>query len=492
MKRTLSISLCLILALSIACSWSGNASSHEPLPLPQPIPLSSSPSFSDIQHHRAKDAVEKWAGYGLTHGSVGSLYRPDDDITRAELGAFIVHLIGYWDTNAPQPHDVSESDWFHGDIMKLIAANVIRSSNGYARPLDFATREEAVVLIARAFRISEQLESEINFIDRDGISPWAKGLVHNMQLAGYLAIFNNEFMPDKYITRAEVIMIFDSMFGAFYDKPGTYSDTVEGSLIIRSSGVVLAGAWIKGNVYVVEGLGSDGYYTIDEDTVVDWYVYVRAGRFNPFPHIDPNAPMIALTFDDGPTATTVSILDTLEAYNARATFFIVGRNIAAHQDTIRRAVGLGCELGSHTWFHKKLTSMSASELVEDAERVSDALFDVAGVRPVFVRPPDGSYSAATNSSVGSMGMATAYWSIDPKDWSHRNAETTRTRVLDAVKDGSIILLHDLVVSTGTAVQTLVPALIKRGYQLVTVSELLTYSEIGIEPGVLYFSKFNYR
>ncbi|MCL2046883.1 MAG: polysaccharide deacetylase family protein [Oscillospiraceae bacterium] len=457
-----------------------------------PVATTNHVGFIDIENHEAKSAIEKWARKGVIPAANDGLFRPDDDISRAELAAIIVRLIGYSDISCEKPFDISESDWFYSDIMKLVSANVIRLSNGYARPFDSATREEAIVMIARAFRIADRIESEIYYIDSDEISTWALGLVHYMQQSGYLRIFDNRLMPSKNITRAETIMMIDSMIAEIYTEPGIYSETIEGSLIISSSGVVLSGATIKGNIYVVEGIGQDGYFTIDENTVVDWYVYVWAGRHNPFPHINPNAPMVALTFDDGPTSTTVAILNTLEAYNARATFFVVGRSIYAHQDTLRRAVSLGCELGSHTWTHRRLTSMSADELIRDTERVSNAIFDVAQVRPVFVRPPEGSYNAASNRTVGSMGMATVFWSVDPQDWSHRNANTTNTRVLNAVKDGAIILLHDLVVSTGTAVETLVPALIESGYQLVTLSELLTYSDIGIEAGAFYVSKYSYR
>ena len=483
MKKTISFILCLVMMAYAVSPAIG---------VPELPPAQAFAQFSDIENHEAKAAIEKWVGYGVTHGSYGGLFRPDDEINRAELAAILVHLIGYTSQSAQKPFDINENDWFYNDIMKLVAANVMRGSNGYVRPYASVSREEAVTIIARAFKISERLDGRINFVDSNNISTWAKGLVHNMQLAGYLTFFGDEFSPTKKITRSEVILILDAMFAAYYSQPGVYSGTIDGNVIIKSAGVFLVDANIQGDVYIVEGIG-DRYYTIDENTVViDGSIYARSGRRNPYPYIDPESPMVALTFDDGPTKTTAIILDTLEEYDARATFFVVGKYISTHKDTLIRAVSIGCELSSHTWAHTKITAMTKEELIRDTQRVSDALFDAVQIRPVLLRPPDGSYSTETNNTVGTMGLATVYWSLDPKDWSHRDAETTNQRVLDGVKDGSIILLHDLVESTGTAVRTLVPALMDAGYQLVTVSEMLEYSDIGIRPGAFYISKYRYR
>ena len=448
-------------------------------------------SFHDIDKHNAKTVIERWAKYGVVKGSPDGRFRPDDNITRAELAAIIAHLTGYSSQSAQKPLDIDEKDWFYSDIMKLLAANVLRGAKGYVRPHDSATREEAVIIIARTFKISERLDGRIDFLDRNDISSWAKGLISNMKVSGYLDIFGDTFLPHEYITRAEVLLIVDSMFAAYYAQPGTYSESVNGNVIINSPNVVLKNARIEGDLYIMEGVGN-GYYTLDSNTVIKGRVIITGGKANPYPHIDPSAPMVALTFDDGPTITTVKILDTLETYNARATFFIVGKNIDAHKDTLRRALDLGCELASHTWSHTSLTSMSTDSLITDAERVSNAIFKTVGIKPVFVRPPGGSYSSAANSAFGTIGMAIAMWSIDPQDWSHLNSDTTYTRIMNNLKDGAIVLLHDLVPSTGTAVEKLIPDLIENGYQLVTLSEMLTYSTVGIKPGVLYVSKYEYK
>ena len=452
---------------------------------------SRSADYIDIVDHAGESAIKKWSEYGIIYGGKNGYFWPDGQVTRSDMAASLVQLIGYPLKPAQEPYDIGENTWVYNNMMKLIAANVIQGSDGYVRPYDPTTREEAVTAIARAFNISNSFEGDGVFADWDDISSWAKGYVKNMWSAGYLGHFGEEFIPKNKITRAEFIMIIDSMFAAYYAQPGVYTGTIDGNIIIRSPGVAFMDAQINGDVYIVEGVG-DGYYSFDRNTVIEGELIVRAGVENPLAYIDPDKPMVALTFDDGPTGTTVSILNTLEAYGARATFFVVGSRIANNNDTLRRAVSLGCELGGHSWSHASLTTMGINNLIWDTDRVRNALYDAAGVWPTLVRPPNGSYNSTVVNTLGSIGVSTIYWSIDPQDWSHRNANTTYNRIMSNIKDGAIVLMHDLVPSTATAVQWLVPELIDRGYQLVTVSEMLTYSDIGLEPGKLYVSKYNYR
>ena len=429
----------------------------------------------------------RWARRGIILGDEHGDLRPDGVITRAEIAAIINRLVGYSSQATETPRDVSVSDWFYSDVMKLKAANVMQGSDGYFRPRDLMTREEAITTISRAFRISGQINNSAPFSDWDQINDWAKGYVSNMWEAGYLGDFGDELSPQSYITRMEAILIIDSMFEEIYAQPGTYSETIAGNVIIRAPGIKLIGAHIQGDVYIVEGVG-DGYYTIDESTVIDGEIFAFSGRRNPYAYIDPEAPMVALTFDDGPSPTTPRILDTLETYGARATFFVVGQMVASYAETEQRAVRIGCELAGHTWSHTAMTSMSESTLIADTERVANAIYETVGVRPTIVRPPYGSVNSSVLSSLGSIGIPAIYWSIDPQDWSHGNASTTYSHIMDRVQDGAIVLMHDIVASTATAVEWMVPELIAKGYQLVTVSELLAYSDGGLQPGTLYYSR----
>ena len=187
--------------------------------------------------------------------------------------------------------------------------------------------------------------------------------------------------------------------------------------------------------------------------------------------VDPSRPMIALTFDDGPAAPDNRILAALEAVGGRATFFMVGQNVKGHPDIIRRMMADGCELGNHSWSHPQLNKLSAGEVRSQISRTNDAIAAVAGHGATVMRCPYGATGGSVKSVLGDMGYASILWSIDTLDWKTRNASSTVSSVLNNVKDGDIILMHSLYGATAEAVETMVPELVRRGYQLVTVSEL---------------------
>lgn len=204
-------------------------------------------------------------------------------------------------------------------------------------------------------------------------------------------------------------------------------------------------------------------------------------------NIDLTKPMVALTFDDGPSAAnTPVILSYLEQYGARATFFVLGQKAAANADILQRMVADGCEIGNHTWNHESINKISADALVGVLNSTNDAVQAACGVRPIIMRPPGGGYNDASLATVGSLGMSAYYWSIDTRDWEHRNAAKTVEKVLNNVKDGDIILMHDIHGCTAESAATIIPELINRGYQLVTVTELAN-ARGGAQPGQIYFN-----
>lgn len=203
-------------------------------------------------------------------------------------------------------------------------------------------------------------------------------------------------------------------------------------------------------------------------------------------NVDPTKPMIALTYDDGPSAVTAKILDSLEANGARATFYMVGNRMGNHQSTIQRMQALGCELGSHTWNHVYLTRLSAEGIHGNLNQLDSSLQTIAGVRSVTMRPPGGFINSSVQSALASYGQPAIMWSIDTLDWKTRNAQSTINTVLGNVKDGDIILMHDLYGATADASAVLIPELMNRGYQLVTISELAACRG-GMQPGQVYHS-----
>ncbi len=177
---------------------------------------------------------------------------------------------------------------------------------------------------------------------------------------------------------------------------------------------------------------------------------------------------VALTYDDGPSKYTNTILDCLELYGAKATFFVVGNSVYAYPDVLLRAHSLGMEIGNHTVTHPKLTSISVASAISQLSQNAGVVENVTGKRPTLVRPPYGSYN---QSIINSAGAPFILWSIDTLDWKTRNAQKTVDAVLSDVDDGDIILMHDLYLPTAQATEIIVPKLIKMGFDLVTVSEL---------------------
>ena len=211
----------------------------------------------------------------------------------------------------------------------------------------------------------------------------------------------------------------------------------------------------------------------------------EAPELNEGTAVDPSKPMIALTFDDGPSASvTGRILNALEQNGGRATFFVVGSRVQSNAASILRAYQLGCEIGNHTYGHKYISKLSADGIRSELATTNQLVANVTGVSPVLMRPPGGFYDSASLGTVGELGMSAIMWSIDTRDWQHRNAQKTIDNVLSQVKDGDIILMHDLYTASAEAAEYLIPELTRRGYQLVTVSELAAYRG-GLAPGHVY-------
>lgn len=201
-------------------------------------------------------------------------------------------------------------------------------------------------------------------------------------------------------------------------------------------------------------------------------------------NIDTSKPMVAITYDDGPSSVTGKILDILEKNGAKATFFQIGNQVESYPDVEKRINSLGCELANHTWEHKWLSSLDVDGINYQLDHTSDTVESITGRRPKLMRPPGGFYNETVQAEAD---MPMIYWSVDTEDWKTRDAKKTISAVLDHVKDGDIVLMHDLYEQTAEASETIIPELIKRGYQLVTVSELAQARGVSMENGKVYYS-----
>ena len=209
-----------------------------------------------------------------------------------------------------------------------------------------------------------------------------------------------------------------------------------------------------------------------------------AEPYEPAKSLDPTKPIVALSFDDGPSAkATNRILDTLEKYNITATFFIVGDMAENHEAILSRAVSLGCEIGNHTTTHKtNFKNAEIEAILEELDGVDRIVKAAIGEETQLIRPPWGSY---TQEALDATGRPFINWSVDTLDWKTRDADAVFEAVKNDARDGYIILMHDIYESTAEAVEMVVPWLIENGYQVCSVSEMFAARGISLEPGNMY-------
>lgn len=200
--------------------------------------------------------------------------------------------------------------------------------------------------------------------------------------------------------------------------------------------------------------------------------------------IDPSKKMVAITFDDGPGPYTKKIVNCLKKNNSTATFFVVGQNVSSYKSSVKAAYKIGCEIGNHSWNHANLAKLSSSQIKSQMSKTDKQVKKAIGKKTTLMRTPYGSCGGAVKKSVG---KPIILWSIDTLDWKTRSKSKTVSCVMNNAKDGDIILMHDIHKPTMNAALTIIPKLRKKGYQLVTVSELAKYRGYKLKKGKTYSS-----
>lgn len=203
--------------------------------------------------------------------------------------------------------------------------------------------------------------------------------------------------------------------------------------------------------------------------------------------IDPNKPMVAFTFDDGPySPVTDRLVAAFEKVKGNCTFFNVGErweeNYTSYINSGIHAVNKGNEIGVHSYNHIELTGLSPSSVKKQINKSCKLIQERTGQTVNLVRPPYGSIDETVSDNVGKPMIL---WSLDSYDWSTRDSKVIYRNVYNNIKDGSIVLMHDLYEATADAVELLLPKLKKQGYQFVTVSELYEYRDIELKDGQAY-------
>ena len=195
--------------------------------------------------------------------------------------------------------------------------------------------------------------------------------------------------------------------------------------------------------------------------------------------------VLAMTFDDGPHPTlTPKLLDILKARNIKATFFVIGKNARTYPHIIRRILEEGHEIGNHTYTHCSLTSRSDDQIRREIQQSEDALA-LAGCRPHFIRPPYGAVnSRIKNLMFSDFGYSTIMWSVDPQDWRRPGVSVVTSRLVNGAHKGAILLAHDIHPPTIQAMPATFDQLLAKGYQFVTVSQLMNLEKANNPLGVI--------
>lgn len=198
--------------------------------------------------------------------------------------------------------------------------------------------------------------------------------------------------------------------------------------------------------------------------------------------IDKSKKMIALTFDDGPNYNTSKIIDVLNKYDIKATFFVLGSRAINNKDILKKMADSGMEIGNHTYNHLLLTKYDENKIRSEIEDTSEVIYNATKKRPKLLRP---SYGSVNNKIKKVANMPIIIWDIDTLDWKYHNSKRITSRVVNKVRDGDIILMHDIYSASLNALSNIIPILQDNGYEFVTIDELFYYKGISLENGKVY-------
>ncbi|MEE1313445.1 MAG: polysaccharide deacetylase family protein [Lachnospiraceae bacterium] len=248
-----------------------------------------------------------------------------------------------------------------------------------------------------------------------------------------------------------------------------------------------AEAKIKRNKWVKKN-GKSYYYGKDGKVltgrfVQDEKIYYTDKKGAVTKTVDGTKPMVALTFDDGPSQFTDDIVKILEKHHSAGTFFEVGSRIADFEEETQAVVDSYSELANHTYSHQILTKVGTSEIKSQTERCTEVLKKAGETNRILFRAPGGGVNDAVKQNIS---MPIILWSVDTLDWKSRNAQSVYEKATANIEDGDVILMHSLYESTYEAVKNIVPTLKEQGYQLVTVTDLIEFRG-GAKDGQVYMN-----
>ncbi len=256
MKRKLSLALALTMTLGSVNTVSAK-------------------TFTDTEGSWAQGQIDRWSNYNVLSGYTDGSFKPKSNITRAELASMVDKIMHYQVEGENVYSDVVDGAWYTSSLLKNIAAGNLVNLTGAVNPNENVTRQEVAVFLCNALNI-EAVETNTTFADDSLIAEWAKGYVSALQQAGYInGRTGNLYAPTENITRAEVVTILDNIIKALYTSEGTYTNAVDGTVVVNTEDVVLKDTSIAGDLVIAAGVG-EGDLTLD-NVVVEGEIIVEGG-----------------------------------------------------------------------------------------------------------------------------------------------------------------------------------------------------------------------
>ncbi len=213
--------------------------------------------------------------------------------------------------------------------------------------------------------------------------------------------------------------------------------------------------------------------SVNEMIAQDHAALAKGIRFHNFIHGSPALKEIAITFDDGPHPQfTPQLLAILKQYDVKATFFVVGEKAEVAPDLIRAEVAGGHSVGNHTYHHVSLTKIPEEYVATEIKACGEVLKKITGKPAHLFRPPGGDYDQQVSMDAEALGYTTVLWTDDPGDYASPGDKVIKTRLLDKVNNGGIILIHDGVQQTIDVLPSILSYLKSKGYTFVTVDKMM--------------------
>lgn len=195
---------------------------------------------------------------------------------------------------------------------------------------------------------------------------------------------------------------------------------------------------------------------------------------------------VAITFDDGPGEYTEELINGLNKRKAKATFFMVGSCVSEYPNALNMMVEGGHQIGSHTYDHSDITTLTKKQIDEQLSKTDNAIFEACGQTASAFRPPYGSYN---DKIVSEINKTISMWSLDSEDWVSRNADEVKKKIVSSCQDGDIILLHDIYKTSVDGALEAIDELQKQGYVFVTVDELISRYGYDVVHGKAYTAQY---